>query len=613
MLRKTNRHVIKITLLAALSAAAANNAAHAQKNPPSLGGFFNGLKDAISTIGGAASAPTANSVTNATTTALSAKDSLKNAGVNSKLITLYAKGTVTGEDLYSIIKTIQTEARQRKTMKAWAQFAVSADQTLNQISTGQSFDPTELLKDTATKAALELLKTQLLDVGMKALDGHLNILLEDKAALAAESIELPSFAISSEAQAKRTINLASMIVAARLTSKILEKADSDFKSLETDYKTLIEQRESAATLLFTALDEQRKSGASANLENSFSQADVTFLEKNLSQLKVSEFAKDIGAQNLALRLLSQKDPSAFKSYKIQADSFVVRSRAYLRSVSGVVAFGALMANFAQTVNDLAKDKNKGNLLMSMPLGTEFLKAAGPLAPKVIQVSADGLVLQPGKSLLSTLNIFGSSAKFTVTLDDKQETTDAKSSKDVFTKIEQAQAIDLFKEALFRSDSKGLLAGIRDCDPVEAGRMIDKAAPADTRSLFAKNYFTAPSPVEPDSFTFVSAFESRGAANDKMMDLLINQDHRKRSSITSQNQASALGSVQHAVANGYFNWNDDQLTRLILANRDGQAAAHANLQIGNVNVRPIASMQAIYIYESHADSCRKSTLSASAQP
>jgi hypothetical protein len=43
-------------------------------------------------------------------------------------------------------------------------------------------------------------------------------------------------------------------------------------------------------------------------------------------------------------------------------------------------------------------------------------------------------------------------------------------------------------------------------------------------------------------------------------------------------------------------------RLIFANREG-AAALATLQLGEVSLRPIPSMESIYIYESLIESCK----------
>ena len=82
------------------------------------------------------------------------------------------------------------------------------------------------------------------------------------------------------------------------------------------------------------------------------------------------------------------------------------------------------------------------------------------------------------------------------------------------------------------------------------------------------------------------------------DELLRNDHRTRSSAT---QGVAYGELQRDVTRGYAKWNSDQLLRLILANREG-VAAHATLQLGEMRVRPVPSMQSVYAYESLIDEC-----------
>ena len=98
--------------------------------------------------------------------------------------------------------------------------------------------------------------------------------------------------------------------------------------------------------------------------------------------------------------------------------------------------------------------------------------------------------------------------------------------------------------------------------------------------------------------------------------MLRRDHRERSDAAN---GVALGEAQRAATKGAANWNNDQLLRLILANREG-VAAHATLQLGELLVRPVPSMQSVYAYESLIDECAqqfgggpKSAASAGAAP
>ena len=83
----------------------------------------------------------------------------------------------------------------------------------------------------------------------------------------------------------------------------------------------------------------------------------------------------------------------------------------------------------------------------------------------------------------------------------------------------------------------------------------------------------------------------------MGDELLRKDHRQISELR------ALGEAQRAATQGCARWNSDQFLRMILANREGEAAL-ATLQLGEVLVRPIPSMQSVFAYESLVDECAK---------
>jgi hypothetical protein len=57
-----------------------------------------------------------------------------------------------------------------------------------------------------------------------------------------------------------------------------------------------------------------------------------------------------------------------------------------------------------------------------------------------------------------------------------------------------------------------------------------------------------------------------------------------------------------VSEKYSEWGDNQLMRLIFANREGQAR-HATLYLGSVAIRPVPSPQAVFVYETAAEACK----------
>lgn len=538
------------------------------------------------------------------------------------LRSLYAKGTVSGADLYETLKAMRTEARARRNAQALASLSASVDSTLRSAQAGH-FDISQSLSSAAMNAMLALLKSRASEVGMKALDDHLQTLLDDRNALAQETVTLPSD-VRTEAQAKRVVTLATLVVAARVSTKVLDKAKENFKSLEKDYTKLLGQREQATALLYTVVQQRRnaqqqrddasRDAAEAELRRSFSAQDIAFIDNDIGRLSVTEFQKDMAAQNLAIAYLRMKDPAAHKSYQTQADDFVVRSKAYLRTVSGVAAFGGLMVTFAQTLGDMGSDKKGGseqqigNVLQAMPLGVEFVTAAMPAAELAASTALEGAVLQPSRGLMERFGLRGEA--FVVT--DQEASSKVRNASDVYEALRGHSSEPLLKSALFRDGATGFLAQVGRCDPGEAGRMMDAAVTADERSGFARDYFGDPKIFE--GYSFLNALESPGStpAERRLGETLLGQDHRTRSPEMDMKRREALAGVQRRVETQYVKWGNDQLTRLIFANREGTQIQHATLQLGSVSVRPVPSMQSLYVYESQTDACKRTMLDSPAK-
>ncbi|MFG6432423.1 hypothetical protein [Roseateles sp. LYH14W] len=522
---------------------------------------------------------------------------------------LFAKGTVNGAELVGTLRAMQEEMRMRKAAKAAVLLGGALDTATTQLTSG-NFNISDTLKETAVKAAIELVKQSVASAASKALDDYLQSMLDDPAALAAETVKLPPPAGMNATQAKRVVTMAALVVGAKVTGKLLKRAQKDLEGLKTDFGKVIHRREEAAKLLFAAMTERNKALAandtsggekSAELAASLSQEDMAFMERDLGKLKVGDFAKDMAAQNLALSYLQRVQPEAFKAYRTETDDVVRRTKTYLQTMTGIVAFGAMTANFVQAVGEAAKEKQQGlgPLLMSLPMMLDFVYEAAPLAKVAVETAAKGVEL--GASSEEGGNFFtrlvGTKKSFVFVDGDKP--MNMASAKDVFAELnKREETAGLFKGALFRSDAPGMLQRIGECDRPEAGRMVDLAVSKSEREEFAAAYFN--DKEKADGFTFVNAMESPGTSlqEQQLPAQLLTSDHRERTTA----DAEPLSRVQLRVSEKYGEWGDNQLMRLIFANREGQAR-HATLYLGSVAIRPVPSPQAVFVYETAAEACK----------
>ncbi|MBV8469063.1 MAG: hypothetical protein JOY60_04275 [Burkholderiaceae bacterium] len=515
-----------------------------------------------------------------------------------ELAPLFAKGTVNGAELIGTLREIQRLAGERRAALQLATLVGAADQSMQAITAG-NFDVLSYLQDRAIQAAFSLAGQVAANAATDALDEHMHAMLDDPNALAAETVTLPSPVGLQARQARRTVVMAALVVGARVSQKMLEHAQKDVESLRKDYGSLIEQREKAATLLFAAIAERNKlqgGAATGALRESLSDEDLKFIDQDLGKLGVRDFAKDMSAQNLALNYLRKTQPAAFASYRTQADDVVLRTKAYLRTMTGIAAFGALMANFTQNVGDMARDKRLIEFIKAMPLIFDFLRAAAPLMTVTVQTATAGISLGTENTMLG--NLFSRKRNFVYAQGDKS--TEESSAKDVFAELaHNGEAIGLFKGALFRSDGPGLLQRVGECDRGEAGRMLDATTSRDEREEFANHYFDEPAMAE--HFSFYAALEAPGPSEREQLlaaQLLAN-DYRDRATV----DAKPISKVQQRVSDKYADWSDAQLMRLIFANKE-TPARYATLYVGEVRIKPLANADALYAYETSAESCKK---------
>lgn len=520
---------------------------------------------------------------------------------------LFSKGTVTGEDLYTVLTEMRTELLRQRSVKAFAQIELSLQAVTSESALTGDLDLGSILSNMAVPAAISLMKSYASTTAMQQLDEHLNYLLEDRrSALAEESVTLTLPPGADAAQAKRIVNLATLVIAAKVTNKMLERADQDFKSLQTDYGSLLKQREAAAEVLLKTLDDRRtamrgtdpaaREKIEAELRQSLSERDLAFLDATFNTMSFKDALKEMAAQNIGIQFLRSKNPDLYKSYRSKADDVVRRTRAYVRTMSGIIAFASMTMNFGQTAAEILNQKGLDGKLASMPMMADFLIAAMPLGKRSVEMAVTGVTL-PLTTEGGFIDIFRSKRAFIVSKGGGQ-TFEASSVAEVFKHLQGEREVELFGSALFPDDVSGWLGSLYRCDRVETGRMIDTTLDKGLRTRFAAEHLQY-SDDKASEFAFVNALSAKPVSareRDLPRDLLTTNQRRRA-------LHAPVAEVQHAVVANAKQWSNDQFLRLIFHNLEG-GAAYANLQLGDVSVRPVPSPASVYAYEARVETCRR---------
>jgi hypothetical protein len=508
---------------------------------------------------------------------------------------LFAKRTVTGQELIVELRAIRTAAQSQQTQRTFTTLMGAVDRSVSSPRASNNTDWKGLLSDVSV-AVLAEMRTS---VSNAALDNFMSTVVGDQAALAKETIELPSADGLDRAQQQRIANMAAMVIGARIANRLSADADKTFSSLETEYSGLMERREKIAGVLADVVDKRKKAIAArdeaqarqinADLSRWLTPADIEFIDKFGTSMSLKEFSNDFAMQNIAVQFLQRRDPSAYKEYRAQADGMVGHTKAYVQTVGGIAAFGGLLAGFIKEATDMTKNKNNNEILTALPLGIEFVKAAAPLIPTAAKAAYSGIAVEPSEGI--TGMIFGSK-RFRVSSSDTEN--DLRSASDVFDAIRNAGEEVRLQEALFRSGSTGFLYKLYTCDAEATGRMLDSTIPGELRDKFGHDFMRLD---ENTRFEFFNALTRPGfPRHSQLVSTFLAQDQRQRATIP------VVGEAQRQVAMAYGKWNESQLTRLIIANHTGPAT-YAQLQVGTVRIRLIPSMTAVYEYESYQDRCR----------
>lgn len=507
---------------------------------------------------------------------------------------MFARGTVTGKDLIVELRAIQKINREQRTQRSFETLMGAVDRSLASRST-QAFNWSQVAKG-LSEAMIAEIRTS---VSHAALDQFLTTVVGDEQALARETIQLPDARGLDRAQQQRIANMAAMVVGARIAGRVLTDAEKTFADMEGEYKDLIARRQQIAGMFADVVDKRRKALAAKDemtarqltgeLSRHLGSDDLDFIDKFGKDMSLKDFSNDFAMQNIALQYLKKSEPKTYAEYRAKADGLVGHTKAYVKTIGGVAAFGGLLVGFFKEANDMAQAKNGEEIISALPLGTEFITAMVPLVPTVAKTTFSGVVIEPTDDVSGWLL---GKKRFRVTTAEGE--TDARSASDVYKAIQKAGEEPRFQEALFRGNASGFLYKLYTCDAAEVGRMIDSTVDADTLERFRREFMRNTAL----DFSFVNALsDPRSPRHSQLVSQFLGQDQRQRA-----NQP-VVGETQRLVAGGYAKWTESQLTRLILANNAG-APSHAQMQLGSVQVRLIPNMTAVVEYEGLQDGCRR---------
>ena len=511
---------------------------------------------------------------------------------------LFLKGTVSGEDLKRELQAVKTAAANAKAQAALAAVIGPASTQFAGQATHNFFTD---LGGKIKEFAGDLLHQTLGSYSDKVLNDFLATLTGDDSALRKESITLPSNSNMTVSQQQSVLIMAALVVGARIAHHILDAAHKDFADLEGEYAALLSKRQEQAALMAGVLEKRRQAMAARD-DSTVRQVDLDvgpwaspddlkFVDSFGSDTSLQQDDNDLGMQNLSMKFMEHRDPTGYAHYRAEEKGLIGRSRAYLRSTTGVAAFGAFSIVFMQQIVKTAQEKNMNQIMAVLPFAGDYLKEAVPLIKLSSDAVVTGLVTEPG------------SLKHHYRVVQGGKTVDLKDADAVFGALNRSKDAIHFSDALFRNESPGYIYRIYLCDPSAAGALIDHAVAPAIRKTFAEQYLKMPDGA---GFSFADALNDdvRTPTGQKLAETLLSGDHRINP------DAPPIGEVQRQTVSAYSKWNTTDLTRLILANSQG---VYAQIQVGSSVIRLIPSMATLYAYDSYAESCNRAASRGAESP
>jgi hypothetical protein len=516
---------------------------------------------------------------------------------------LFAKKTVTGEDL-------KAELNAMKTAESRAALAQSVSEVTTEAASESkpgvlSRIPGVNRLPGSVTGKLQGLAGDMVNntVGFsdKALDDFFTTLTGDSAALRNETIELPDSAGMTSEHQRSVLNMAALLVATRIGGKMMKAGQDQFANLEADYTRLLERRQKTAELMADVLDRRRQiiaagdeaqlRGMEKDLKKWLTPEDLKFIDSFGPDRSLRDFANDLGMQNLAIKFLRHSDPKAYSEYKAERDGLIGRTGAYVRSMTGVTAFGAFSTLFVREVTKTVKSKNMYQVLTALPFSYQFMTEVKPLVELSAKTLYTGIVVEPSKAQNQYRVVQGG------------QQTDHQHAKEVFKALGSAGEDTRMAEALFRDGTPGFVSRVYQCDSAAAGLLLDRAVSETERRKFAEGYLGMNGgAMDGKPFLFSNALldGQTTPSGIPLAEPLLNKDQRNIA------EAVQIGNVQRLTAGNFDEWHDSQLTRVVLANAEGP---YAQMQLGTVMIHLVPSMSTVYAYESYVDSCGRTANAA----
>jgi len=345
--------------------------------------------------------------------------------------------------------------------------------------------------------------------------------------------------------------------------------------------------------IIAAGNEAQLRGMEKDLKKWLTPEDLKFIDSFGPDRSLRDFAGDLGMQNLAIKFLRHRDPKAYAEYNAERDGLIGRTGAYVRSMTGVAAFGGFSTLFVREVTKAVKTRNMHQILTAMPFSYQFMTEVKPLVELSAKTLYTGIVVEPSKAQNQYRLVQGG-----------QETSH-QHSKEVFKALAAAGEDTRLADALFRDGTPGFVSRVYQCDSAAAGLLIDKAVPDAERRKFAESYLGmngAAMGGKPFLFSNALVDGQTTPSGGPLAEPLLNKDQRNIA------EAVQIGNVQRLTAGNFGDWNDSQLTRLVLANAEGP---YAQMQLGTVLIHLVPSMSTVYAYETYVDSCARTANGAPA--
>lgn len=407
------------------------------------------------------------------------------------------------------------------------------------------------------------------------------------------TVTLRGFPGMTDHDARRLLRIAMLRVGAQLSVQTLKEAEKGYADAEKRFAQLLDQREQAARMLADAVtslqqagSNRRASGDAALLRRIFQRDDLAQLSRELATLSPSVFAQDMNIQEKALRFLRAKNPASYSEYESGRNLAVSQIKQHAQAALGSAAFIAFSLGVARDTVELLNKSGKKALIAAGPTLFDFGVEVAPAMATVMHTLEIGLI--PA--------IQQRDGGFVVTIDG--QTSTLARTDELFSALNKSNALPTLTSGLFANRGGGWMAKLRVCDPANAGKLLDKAAKVEQRQAAVVGYLGEPVRQKVTRYRFETAFVEPmlGEPERRMHDELLSNDHRQTA------RHPALGELQRQVSQGVTAWSNEDLLRLIYANREATAAG-ASLYVGaNLTIRPRASAEAVYIYQNYEDTC-----------